>query len=285
MAGGAEVALQVDADDVVPLLLRHREDHPVAQDAGVVHEHVELAEGVDGLLHHGAGLLEVGDVGAVHHGLAAHRLDLGDHLVGRARVGAAAVGLGAEVVDDHRRALAGQHQRVLAPDAAAGAVTIATRPSQIPTRCPLELVSDSHVTLVTSPSACSPDPCTPGPSLMASVSGAIGDVTAAPASARGRGDADRTSIAMTHASCPTSGTDAERERAATVTSRRRVATRRATHGRRGEPGRSMLVAPDAWPPAACLVPRGARAARRRLKKRHARPARSRALTWSDLGRS
>ena len=107
-----------------------------------------LPEAVDGLLHHGAGLVEVGDVGAVDHGLAAHRLDLGDHLVGRARVGAGAVGLGAEVVHDHRRALARQHQRVLAADAAARPGHD-RHPSVADPHCsPLELVSDSRVTLV-----------------------------------------------------------------------------------------------------------------------------------------
>ena len=70
--------------------------------------------------HHRLGLVEVGDVGAVDDGVAAHGLDLGDDLVGRPRVGAAAVGLRAEVVDHHRRALRRQHQRVLAPDAPPG---------------------------------------------------------------------------------------------------------------------------------------------------------------------
>ena len=46
---GRERALQVDADHRVPLVLGHREDHPVAQDPGVVDEHVEAAEQVDRL--------------------------------------------------------------------------------------------------------------------------------------------------------------------------------------------------------------------------------------------
>ena len=37
-------ALQVHRDDRVPLRLAHVEDHPVAQDAGVVHQDVEAAE-------------------------------------------------------------------------------------------------------------------------------------------------------------------------------------------------------------------------------------------------
>jgi hypothetical protein len=43
------VALEVDVDDRVPLGLVHVEAHLVAQDAGVVDEHVEPSERVDGL--------------------------------------------------------------------------------------------------------------------------------------------------------------------------------------------------------------------------------------------
>jgi hypothetical protein len=46
-AGGGGVPLEVDADDGVPLGLADVEDQPVAQDAGVVDEDVELAVGVD----------------------------------------------------------------------------------------------------------------------------------------------------------------------------------------------------------------------------------------------
>ena len=42
-----EVALEVDGEDLVPLLLAHVEDHAVAQDAGVVDEDVDAAELVD----------------------------------------------------------------------------------------------------------------------------------------------------------------------------------------------------------------------------------------------
>ncbi len=116
-----EVALEVDPDDGVPLLLGGVHQHPVADEPGVVDQDVETAEGVDRLLHHRRGLLEVGDVGAVGDGLAAERLDLGDDLVrdlgGRALAGAR----GAEVVDDDLGALAGELERVRAADAPAGA--------------------------------------------------------------------------------------------------------------------------------------------------------------------
>ena len=55
VTGRAEVALQVHVDHGVPLGLGHVDDHAVAQDAGVVHEHVQVAEGVDGLVARGVG--------------------------------------------------------------------------------------------------------------------------------------------------------------------------------------------------------------------------------------
>src|SRR5262249_17189858 len=94
-------------------------EHAVAQDAGVVHEHVELAVGLDGLVDHVLGAVPARDVVAVGHRFAASLLDGLDHFVGRTGVRAAAVDLGAEVVDDHLRAVRGQHDRVLAADAAA----------------------------------------------------------------------------------------------------------------------------------------------------------------------
>ena len=85
---------------------------------GVVDQDVEAAEGVDRLLHHRRGLLEVGDVGAVGDGLAAQRLDLGDDLVGDLGGRALAGAGGAEVVDHDLGALPGELEGVGAADAA-----------------------------------------------------------------------------------------------------------------------------------------------------------------------
>ena len=63
----------------------------------------------------------VRDVVTVGHRLAAHGPDLVDHLAGRAVGAAGAVHLGAEVVDDHLGALAGELEGVLPPDAPARA--------------------------------------------------------------------------------------------------------------------------------------------------------------------
>ena len=91
------------------------------KDARVVHEHVEASVGVDGLLDHRLGRGEVAHVVAVGDGLAARRLDLLDDFVGRAQIGSDAVSGATEIVHDDLRAMGGQHQGVLATDAAAGA--------------------------------------------------------------------------------------------------------------------------------------------------------------------
>ena len=75
-------------DDGVEVFGRHREHHAVAQDAGVVHQHVEPAErverGADDVLR----ALEVGDAVVVRDGFAAALADDVDDLVGGALVGA-----------------------------------------------------------------------------------------------------------------------------------------------------------------------------------------------------
>ena len=119
MPGRAEMTLQVDADDRIPLGLVHREDHPVAQDAGVVDQHVETSEGVDGASDELAGLGEVGDVGTVGDRLTAHGLDFCNDLLGGTGVGAVPVGTTAQVVDHNLGPFTGEHQGVLTADASA----------------------------------------------------------------------------------------------------------------------------------------------------------------------
>ena len=66
------------------------------------------------------GRVEVGDVGAVRDSLAAERLDYVDDLLGRAESTHPRPHRRAEVVDDDLGALAGELERVLAAEAAAG---------------------------------------------------------------------------------------------------------------------------------------------------------------------
>src|SRR5439155_23599458 len=105
----------------VPLLLGHVDEHPVAQDAGVVDEDVEAAKALHGRVDQALGTLPVGHVVAVGDSLAARGADLFDHLAGGTGRRTAAVDLGSQVVDDDLGALAGILQGVAPADAATGA--------------------------------------------------------------------------------------------------------------------------------------------------------------------
>ena len=95
----------------VPLLLGHRHEHAVAEDAGVVDEHVEPPEGVDRGADQRLAAGPAGDVVVRRDRLAAAGADLRGRLLGDV----------AEIVDDDLGALGREEPGVLAPEAAAGA--------------------------------------------------------------------------------------------------------------------------------------------------------------------
>src|SRR6185312_16136866 len=108
-------------DDRVPLGLGHVDHHPVAQDAGVVHDDVDRAERVDRELDEALRAVPGGDVLGVGDGLAAGCRDLVHDLLGGSGVaGSAAVTGPADVVDDDLGALFGEEQRMRPADAATG---------------------------------------------------------------------------------------------------------------------------------------------------------------------
>ena len=109
VARRAEGAAQVHPHDVVPHADVHVHEHLVAQDAGVVDQHVQLAEGVERRLHQATGAVPVGDVVVVPDGLAAELLDLRHDVVHRP-----------DVVDHDAGSLPGELERVLTADPAAG---------------------------------------------------------------------------------------------------------------------------------------------------------------------
>ena len=115
------MTLQVHRQHRVQFFLTHIEDHAVAQDAGVVDDDIEPAEGIDGLLDHLLAGGEVGHVGVVGGRLAAGLLDLRDDLLCRRLLAAFAGGCAAEVVDDDGRAFRREQQRLALTDTAAGA--------------------------------------------------------------------------------------------------------------------------------------------------------------------
>src|SRR3954454_5790914 len=113
-----EVTLQMYADDRVPLLFAAREHHAIADEPGVVDEHVETAERVDRGLHKSPCALPIGDVVGVRGCLTAGGTDIVDDRLRGADAGAGAVERGAEIVDDDARGFTRKRKRMFASDAA-----------------------------------------------------------------------------------------------------------------------------------------------------------------------
>ena len=104
---------------------------------GVVHEHVQVAEGLDREVDEALRALPVGDAVGVGDGFAAHRVDLVDDLLRGRAVLALAVHVAAEVVDDDLRALRAKSSACSRPMPRPAPVMIATRPSSLPITDPL----------------------------------------------------------------------------------------------------------------------------------------------------
>ena len=114
------MALEVHGDDGVELFLAGVGDHPVAHDAGVVHQNVQTTEGLDGSLYQAGRLVPVRDVGSVGDGFASGCGDLVDHALGGAATARRrTVQAHTDVVDHHARTFGREGQRVLATDTAA----------------------------------------------------------------------------------------------------------------------------------------------------------------------
>ena len=88
MSSGVEGPLLVNGDHGVVVGLVHLHQCPVPDDAGVVDQDVDLAEGVDGGADDATGGLEVVDPVAVGHRRPPSADDLLDDLFGRVLVGA-----------------------------------------------------------------------------------------------------------------------------------------------------------------------------------------------------
>ena len=119
-AADIEGAVQVHLDDRVPFLGRHVVEHAVAQDAGVVHNHVDATEIVDRRLHDLLRIFPLGDAVGVRHraALAVGLGDLRHHLLRRADIVALAGDRRADIVHHHLGAVRRQADRRRAADAA-----------------------------------------------------------------------------------------------------------------------------------------------------------------------
>ena len=107
----AVVPLEMDADDLVPFLFAHVEDHPVAQDAGNVDQDVELPEFLDRMINESLAAGHRRDILSVCSRAPTHGFDLVHHLIGRSGRLFLAVNRHAEVIDNNCRAFCSQQFR------------------------------------------------------------------------------------------------------------------------------------------------------------------------------
>ena len=109
----------MNLDDRVPLVLGHVGEHAVAQDAGIVDDHIQLSVGAHRLVDESLGPVPVADIVAVDDCLAAGFADGLDDLVAGRSATAGAVECRTDVIDDDFGAMGRQRQRVLASKALA----------------------------------------------------------------------------------------------------------------------------------------------------------------------
>jgi hypothetical protein len=122
-AGSAHVegAVEVHPQHVRPVRPAHAMEDTVAQNAGVVDQHIDPAKGGECGLDDLLGVLRLGDGERGSDRLTAAALDLVHHLVGGRGIGAGAFEARADVADDDAPTLAGHRQRNAAADAPSGA--------------------------------------------------------------------------------------------------------------------------------------------------------------------
>ncbi len=121
MVSRAKRASQVNLDDRIPFVDRHVGQHAVAQNAGIVDEHVEAAKGRDRLIDHPFGAVPIGHVIAIGDRLAPHGPDFFHNRFGGFARPAFACPLSAEIVHHDPGALTREFQAMLPPDTSGAA--------------------------------------------------------------------------------------------------------------------------------------------------------------------
>ena len=109
------------SDHVVPFLLRHVEDHAVAQDTGDVHQDVELAEFLDRLVDEALAAFDGRDIHVIGNCVAARGFDFLDHVIGGRLRFLLPRDRDAKIVDYNCASLRGECPRDAAADTATAA--------------------------------------------------------------------------------------------------------------------------------------------------------------------
>ena len=111
-----EMTFEVDPCDRVELFLGRRDDHAVAHEPGVVHQHIQAAERINRPGDDPGACFPVRDVVGVRDRGATHRFDLAHHVEGRSFIGPRPVEGTAEVVYDDKSTLPRERERMFAAD-------------------------------------------------------------------------------------------------------------------------------------------------------------------------
>ncbi len=112
---GGDRAAQMHPDDRIPVFWRHRHQHAVTQNPGVIHQDIQASKRVERSVHQSLCPFPVRDIIGVDDGLASHRQDLPHHLLCGRFVGTNARRRATKVIDDDFGPLTRQLQRVRTP--------------------------------------------------------------------------------------------------------------------------------------------------------------------------
>ena len=113
------MALKVNVDYGVPLLLAHVHEHAVSKNSCVVYENVEVAKGIHCGLHEALRALPIGDVVDVGYCLAAHRKNLVNDDLGCSTIRSGTIYVSTKIVYNYLRSLRCKEECVLTPEATA----------------------------------------------------------------------------------------------------------------------------------------------------------------------
>src|SRR3546814_5184072 len=97
------IAIEVEPDQMVPVDRAHLGKDAIAQNAGIVHHRVELAEGAQGIFDDAGGSGGVRNICGVDDRLTARGADFRDDLLGGPGVAAFAVLRAAQIIHDDGR--------------------------------------------------------------------------------------------------------------------------------------------------------------------------------------
>ena len=115
------MAAQMDMHRCIPFLERRGHEHPVADDAGIVDDDMQVAKGIQCCIDDPLRAIPIGDVFIIRDRLAARRLDLFHHRICGRCVTAFALKRSADIIDDDICTFRAKGKRIGPAQSACGA--------------------------------------------------------------------------------------------------------------------------------------------------------------------